>query len=258
MRPLSPSRTARRILVAFAAVVLLAVAAPTAAGASDASDYVARINALRASVGVQPLQVDGELTAAAQRWAEHMAATDTLSHASDLSAGISSYWLKLGENVGVGPDNATIWTAFVNSARHYANLVDPAFNRVGVGVASAGPGHQYTCHRFMQVAAGGRRGARRAAHGPRRPRDPPPAARAAPARAARAAPARVAPVAPAPRPRLRRSPRCLRNPALPRRPTRPGWQRCWPRCATWPADPPRQPRATDTLDPWAPPSRPAT
>ncbi len=44
-------------------------------------------------------------------------------------------WTKLGENVGTGPSNDPIWNAFVNSAHHYANIVDPDFNRVGVGVA---------------------------------------------------------------------------------------------------------------------------
>ena len=54
----------------------------------------------------------------------------------------------------MGPRNDTIWTAFVHSSQHYANLVDPAFNRVGVGVAYAG-GSQWTCHRFMAVSGGG-------------------------------------------------------------------------------------------------------
>jgi hypothetical protein len=100
---------------------------------------------------VAPLQVDGELTAAAQSWAQHMAATNTLAHAPDITSGISQNWLKVGENVGVGPDVGTIMAAFVGSAKHYANIVDPAFNRIGVGVAQGG-GHEYTCHRFMQVA----------------------------------------------------------------------------------------------------------
>ena len=91
---------------------------------------MARINALRASVGVQPLGVDAQLTGLAQGWAQHMAATGVLSHSS-LTAGITENWAKLGENVGVGPDNPTVWNAFLHSAEHYANLVDPAFNRVG-------------------------------------------------------------------------------------------------------------------------------
>jgi uncharacterized protein YkwD len=137
------------VTVLVALITLVAPAAP--AGASDASDYVSRVNAVRAGVGLAPLQVDGELTAGCQAWAQHMADTDKLAHAPDITAGISQYWLKVGENVGVGPNVPTVMAAFVASPPHYRNIVDPDFNRIGVGVAYVG-GRQYTCHRFMQVA----------------------------------------------------------------------------------------------------------
>jgi hypothetical protein len=155
----SPSprrRSARLVLPALALALLMAFLVPTSASAAggDAGDYVARINSLRASVGVAPLQVNGELAAAAQGWADHMAATGTLAHSPDIASGLSVQWSKIGENVGTGPSNAVIWPAFVASAHHYANIVDPAFNYVGVGVAYSG-GRQWTCHRFMQLQGGG-------------------------------------------------------------------------------------------------------
>ncbi len=136
--------------------MVLALTVPIQAASADgntSSDYVARINALRASVGVQPLAVDGQLSGLAQGWAQHMAATGVLAHSS-LTAGITENWAKLGENVGVGPDNPTVWNAFLHSAEHYANLVDPAFNRVGVGVAIDGRGTEWTCHKFMELVGG--------------------------------------------------------------------------------------------------------
>ena len=81
-----------------------------------------------------------------------MAAAGILSH-SNLTAGITEKWGKLGENVGMGPDNATVWNAFLHSAEHYANLVDPSYNRVGVGVAF-GHGLEWTCHKFMELLGG--------------------------------------------------------------------------------------------------------
>ena len=143
--PSKPRRGARLALPALALALLLALIVPASAGAagSDASDYVARINSLRASVGAGPLQVDGQLTAAAQAWAEHMAGTGVLAHAPNIADGAPANWQKLGENVGVGSGNDVIWPAFVASAHHYANLVDPAFNYVGVGVAYGG-GRQWT------------------------------------------------------------------------------------------------------------------
>ena len=172
------------VLVGMLLALLLGVVVPSAAGASEADDYVARINGLRSSVGVQPLGVDGELTAAAQACANRIAAQGALIHSSSLSSGISSHWTKLGENIGMGPANAAVWTAFLHSSQHYANLVDPAFNRVGVGVAYGG-GSQWTCHRFMAASGGGGQ---------------PAAARTPAPRAARPAPAprASAPAAPAP------------------------------------------------------------
>ena len=144
----------RSVLVSLlaAAAFLTVLLTPGTSGAADgrAGDYVGRINSLRASVGVSSLQADGELTAAAQACAQRMASTNTLSHSPDITSGISQHWLKVGENVGVGPDNSTIFAAFVASPHHYENLVDPDFNRVGVGVAD-GAGRQWTCHRFMQI-----------------------------------------------------------------------------------------------------------
>jgi uncharacterized protein YkwD len=114
-------------------------------------DFVARINQLRTSRGLGPLTVDPQLTAVAREWAATMAAQGRIFHASDLSRGVSADWQKLGENVGVGSDVAGLFQAFVNSPSHLANLVDPAFTRVGVGVVNSG-GRLYTAHRFMALA----------------------------------------------------------------------------------------------------------
>ncbi len=89
-----------------------------------------------------------ELTSLAQGWSEHMAATGTLSHTPDMSAEVSSDWTKLGENVGYGPSNDLIWNGFLNSPKHYANLTDPAFTHVGIGVTWVG-GTEWVTHRFM-------------------------------------------------------------------------------------------------------------
>jgi hypothetical protein len=152
MTRLVPRKPLHLAVLTSVCVLLFALFIPVqtaAASGNTSSDYVSRINALRAAVHVQPLLVDGELTGLAQAWANHMASTGVLSHSS-LTAGITEPWGKLGENVGVGPDNPTIWNAFLHSAEHYANLVDPAYNRVGVGVAFGG-GSEWTCHKFMDL-----------------------------------------------------------------------------------------------------------
>lgn len=128
-------------------------AAPTAAGVDPRaaeSDFVGRINSLRTSRGLPPLQVDGQLSGLARSWASTMAAQDRIFHASDLSTGVTANWQKLGENVGVGRSVPALFDAFVGSPTHLANLVDPAFTHVGVGVVLSG-GRIFTTHRFMAL-----------------------------------------------------------------------------------------------------------
>lgn len=142
-----------------AALVLLASLALAPAPGAHAldgygQDWLNKINGLRSSRGLAPLQLDGELTGLAQSWSQNMASTGSLAHTPSLSAGINSNWTKLGENVGYGPNNDLIWNGFVNSPRHLANLTDPAFTHVGIGVAWSG-GTQFVTHRFMAVAGGG-------------------------------------------------------------------------------------------------------
>lgn len=125
-----------------------AIAVPDPGSAE--ADFTARINGLRASKGLAPLSVDAELVTQARAWASNMAGQGRIFHTSDLSNGISANWVKLGENVGVGPDVAVLFQAFVDSPTHYANLVDPKYTMVGVGVVVSGD-RIFTAHRFMAV-----------------------------------------------------------------------------------------------------------
>jgi hypothetical protein len=179
---------ATTIIAVVASLTLLPVTNAGAQG-GDVGDWLARINGLRASRGVAPLAVDGELMGLAQGWAAHMASQGTLVHTPNMAAGISSNWTKLGENVGLGSSSDLIWNGFLNSPRHYANLTDPAFTHVGVGVVWVG-GTQFVVHRFMGVAGGGGGGG-----GSYEP--PAPAPTPAPRRTAPAAPRTPAPTVPA-------------------------------------------------------------
>ena len=126
-----------------AAVTLTAVPVAMAPAAhadatSDASTFVADINQLRASHGVGALTVDSQLTSMAAAWTQHMAQAGGISHNPDLAQQAPSDWIALGENVGMGGDVPSLFQAFVNSPEHYANLVNPAYNAVGVAVVWSG------------------------------------------------------------------------------------------------------------------------
>jgi hypothetical protein len=111
----------------------LVAAVPTGAHASASSDFVAKINAARQSHGGQALTVRGDLAAAAQAQAERMADRSDLFHNPDLGGSVS-HWSALAENVGYGPDVATIHTAFMNSPGHRTNILNAKYTEVGVGV----------------------------------------------------------------------------------------------------------------------------
>lgn len=137
------------LLAGWSAVVTRPITV-IAAESDDAAQFVTLINQLRTSKGLPPLQIHSELVGPAQSWAQQLAVNGELSHASDLSVGVTVYWTKLGENVGVGPQGQVqqLFGAFVNSPGHYQNLVDPQFAYIGVGVVYA-DGHIWTAHRFM-------------------------------------------------------------------------------------------------------------
>jgi hypothetical protein len=147
--------TMRRLIAAIliAASATFVIATSQGANASDPAaeaDFVGRINSLRAGQGAGQLQVHSVLTAKAQAWAAHMAATGCLCH-SNLTDGITVGWSKLGENVGRGPSVASLQAAFTASPEHFANMIDKRFQWVGIGVAYGG-GQMWVAEVFMDGA----------------------------------------------------------------------------------------------------------
>ncbi len=142
----------RRILVALLVALTATVVLGTAprAQASDRgaeADFANRVNQVRAAHGLGGVATHSVLTAKAEAWAQHMADSGCLCH-SNLPDGVTVGWRKLGENIGRGPSVTSIHTALVNSPPHYANMVDPAFHWIGVGVAY-GNGQMYVAEVFM-------------------------------------------------------------------------------------------------------------
>jgi hypothetical protein len=137
----------------FGLILALGVAlVPVAAQADTVSDeaaFVAKINGLRASKGLPALVVHENLVAKARSWAAGMAAAGKIWH-SVLSDGVTADWKKLGENVGMGGSVDGLHAAFVASPGHYANLVDPNFGHVGIGIVMSGK-TIFVAEMFMQM-----------------------------------------------------------------------------------------------------------
>lgn len=150
-------RTFRRMLgaalVAVTAVSLVAMEPVSASPGTDELDFVAKLNELRASQGVRPLEARGSLFDMARIWSGTMVAAGGISHSPNLAAQAPSNWGKLGENVGMGPDVQGLHDAFVNSPAHYRNMVDGEFDAVGVGVVHRADGLIFVTVNFMTTRA---------------------------------------------------------------------------------------------------------
>lgn len=108
------------------------------------------INRERARAGLEPLQPNGRLTAAAQRYAQRMVAEGFFSDTSPsgetlLARAAAAGWRPpagdgyyLGENIawGTGGDSTAeaIVAAWMASPPHRANILNPRYRQTGVGV----------------------------------------------------------------------------------------------------------------------------
>ncbi len=148
----------RKSLVAVA-TFLVAISLVGGSAAADQIDpvsaeheFVGRLNDVRAAHGLGSVAVDPALTEVARNWAAQMASVNQISHRSDLTSVAPSNWLVLGENVGAGPAVGPIHEALMASPTHYANLVDPRFRQVGVGVVVV-DGKIFVAQNFMTAEA---------------------------------------------------------------------------------------------------------
>lgn len=141
------------LVTAIGAVAVHGLLPAAASTIDEESCFVSAINSARASAGVGSLGVNGALVTMARTWSATMAAAGYIYHNPNLTTLAPSNWLNLGENVGVGPTCDALAQAFMNSPEHRANILDPAFSSVGVGVVDTADGTIYVTEDFMGTGA---------------------------------------------------------------------------------------------------------
>ncbi len=169
---LSTPRRLRRLAVPIVAACSLtgAAAAPAVAASPCSAATSARattlclINTQRSAHGVRLLALDGRLNHAALRHSREMVAKRYFAHDSSSGAGFSSRiartgWMNgrgrwnVGENLawGIGTQATprSIVSAWLHSAEHRQNMLDPHFRVIGIGIVGgtpvgAGGGATYT------------------------------------------------------------------------------------------------------------------
>jgi hypothetical protein len=133
-----------------AAACIITLGAPANAQ-GETSQFLSLLNDYRVQQGLAPLQLDPELSAIAQEWAEYTASVGESRHPEDLTAGVDLPWLRLAENVASGPTPTAIWQGLIDSPGHHKNIVDDRYTHIGIGAAYSADGDLYISQRFMQI-----------------------------------------------------------------------------------------------------------
>jgi len=126
-----------------AALAAVPIGGPEPTSPAEArARLLARVNALRNAAGVSAVQADVRLDAVAQAYADRMATQRFFAHVSpdgdalpDRLEQAGYAYLASGENLGMASGPLAAHAAIEESPGHRKNLLDPAFGRVGFGLA---------------------------------------------------------------------------------------------------------------------------
>jgi uncharacterized protein YkwD len=124
-------------LLVSLALVAGTLLAPPGASATTTREarLLSRINAARADRGLAALRPDRALSAYAHRHAAAMARRGWLVHTRSFSA--MCCWRAIGENIAYDRTVRRAHRALMRSPAHRANILDPTYRQVGVGIVRA-------------------------------------------------------------------------------------------------------------------------
>jgi uncharacterized protein YkwD len=139
------------MLLLLVTALICVTAQPAAALTESRQGTLRKISHARSHHGVRQYHVRHRLNHIAQRWAEWMAAHQSLQHNPYLSHQVHG-WNALGENVGRAAGFRRVHRAFMHSPPHRANILSPTFHLVGVGAAHGSDGKLYVDEIFKRNA----------------------------------------------------------------------------------------------------------
>jgi uncharacterized protein YkwD len=136
------------VAVGCAAAVTLAPMTASAVGGLHSvkvrrydTSLLSRVNATRIADSRHRFRMPTKLHSAAHAWAAHLASTGVLEHNPNLVAAVSRAcpnWTSIGENVGVeaGTSSRRMFSAYMHSPPHRANILDRDYTVVGIATVS--------------------------------------------------------------------------------------------------------------------------
>jgi hypothetical protein len=140
------------LVVTFGVLPMGTAQASTSGAAVAEAAFLADTNAARAAVGLVRYSVSSDLVSVARTHSRAMSASQTLYHNSALTTVVTN-WQAVGENVGDGPTEPELQSAFMQSPEHRANILDRDFTQVGIGVVVDSHGTVWVTENFRQPLA---------------------------------------------------------------------------------------------------------
>jgi uncharacterized YkwD family protein len=124
------------------------------------NQVITLVNQQRASHGLQTLSRNATLAYVARLKSQDMASKNYFSHTSPTYGSpftmMQYFGIKFtaaGENIAMGqPTPQAVMTAWMNSPGHRANILSPAYNQIGVGLAKSSSGVEYWTQDFIKIA----------------------------------------------------------------------------------------------------------
>ena len=111
----------------------------------DEKEMVGLVNMEREKVNLNTLSINDELTKVARNYALDMWERGYFSHYSPEGEDVADRLKKagisfevVGENLALAPTLSIAHTGLMNSPGHRANILDPLFNQIGIGVVDNG------------------------------------------------------------------------------------------------------------------------
>ena len=121
-------------------------AAPVGSLTADENYILQQVNKERTKAGLAPLQIDSRLVQTARAKSQDMIAHGYFDHQSPTlgspfdqmkRAGITYRYA--GENIAGNSSAAGAMVSWMNSAGHRANILNPNYTRIGIGIVKGGP-----------------------------------------------------------------------------------------------------------------------
>lgn len=116
------------------------------------------VNQQRANKGLSPLTANWQLSRVARYKSQDMRDKVYFSHYSptygspfDMMKNFGLSFYAAGENIAMGQSTPVqVMTSWMNSSGHRANILNPNYNEIGVGLAKGGTGGYYWTQEFIK------------------------------------------------------------------------------------------------------------